>query len=288
MRTKKEIKATIVQRFMQDEFMKQEYGFDEEVTFESQFSLVSFENILFEIIAFAHFILEGFFDVHKKEVDTLIASKKLHNGIWIRDQLLNFQYGFTLIPGTDLWKNGNATPDEVEASKIIKYAAVTESVDEKRVICKIATEEGEKLQPLTATHIEAIAEWLSQIKATGIPYTIINYKPDLLLLQLRIFRNPLLLDQNGVHRITGKEPVKEALKEFMKELPFNGELRLQELANKIEQAEGVSLVQIDSAQSCWIDPATNNYGNYVEIDVRKIPESGYFELENFDGISYGI
>jgi|26BtaG_2_1085354.scaffolds.fasta_scaffold01419_9 hypothetical protein len=240
------------------------------------------------IVAFVIDLLRQMFETHKKEIDTLIASKKLHNGIWIRNQLLNFQYGYTLIPGTDVWKNGNATPDEVEASKIIKYAAVTESVDEKRVICKIATEEGEKLQPLTATHIEAIAEWLSQIKATGIPYTIINYKPDLLLLQLRIFRNPLLLDQNGVHRITGKEPVKEALKEFMKELPFNGELRLQELANKLEQAEGVSLVQIDSAQSCWIDPATNNYGNYVEIDVRKIPESGYFELENFDGISYGI
>src|SRR5690625_6826519 len=94
MRTRAEIKREIVDAFMANEEMQQRYGFDPNQSFESQFSLVSYENVLFEIIAFSHYILEQIFGVHKRELDELIASKKLHNGIWVREQLLNFQYGF--------------------------------------------------------------------------------------------------------------------------------------------------------------------------------------------------
>ena len=286
MRTRAEIKREIVDAFMANEEMQQRYGFDPNQSFESQFSLVSYENVLFEIIAFSHYILEQIFGVHKRELDELIASKKLHNGIWIREQLLNFQYGFNLIPGTDKWNNAGKTEDEILQSKIIKYAAVTESSNEKRVICKVATEIDEELQPLTSDEIEAVSEWLMQIKAAGVPYTLINYLPDLLQLNIRIYRDPLILTSNGVHRVDGTKPVEDALKEFMKELPFNGELRLQDLSNKLEQTEGVNLVQIDSVLTSWIDPGLGNYGDWQVVDVRKVPESGYFKIEDYNGINY--
>jgi len=286
MRTRAEIKREIVDAFMANEEMQQRYGFDPNQSFESQFSLVSYENVLFEIIAFSHYILEQIFGVHKRELDELIASKKLHNGIWVREQLLNFQYGFNLIPGTDKWNNAGKTEDEILQSKIIKYAAVTESSNEKRVICKVATEINEELQPLTPDEIEAVSEWLMQIKAAGVPYTLINYLPDLLQLNIRIYRDPLILTSNGVHRVDGTKPVEDALKEFMKELPFNGELRLQDLSNKLEQTEGVNLVQIDSVLTSWIDPGLGNYGDWQVVDVRKVPESGYFKIEDYNGINY--
>lgn len=286
MRTRAEIKREIVDAFMANEEMQARYGFDSDQSFESQFSLVSYENVLFEIIAFSHYILEQIFGVHKRELDELIASKKIHNGIWIRDQLLNFQYGFNLIPGTDQWNNAGKTEDEIQQSKIIKYAAVTESSNEKRVICKVATEINEELQPLTPDEIEAVSEWLMQIKAAGVPYTLINYLPDLLQLNIRIYRDPLILTSNGVHRVDGTKPVEDALKAFMKELPFNGELRLQDLSNKLEQTEGVNLVQIDSVLTSWIDPGLEDYGAWEVVDVRKVPESGYFKIEDFNGINY--
>lgn len=286
MRTRAEIKREIVDAFMANEEMQQRYGFDPNQSFESQFSLVSYENVLFEIIAFSHYILEQIFGVHKRELDELIASKKLHNGIWIREQLLNFQYGFTLIPGTDIWNNVGKTEAEILQSKIIKYAAVTESSNEKRVICKVATEIDGELQPLTSDEIEAVSEWLMQIKAAGVPYTLINYLPDLLQLNIRIYRDPLVLTSNGVHRVDGTKPVEDALKAFMKELPFNGELRLQDLSNKLEQTEGVNLVQIDSVLTSWIDAGLGNYGDWEVVDVRKVPESGYFKIEDFNGINY--
>lgn len=240
------------------------------------------------IIAYAINLLREMFVQHKVEMHELIASKKLHNGIWIRNKLLSFQYGFSLIPETDVWDNEEKTDEEIETSQIIKYAAVTESQDERRVICKIATEAGGELSPLGSGQIEAVSEWLKEIKPAGVPYTVISYSPDKLLLGLRVFRDALLLDNNGVHRITGEEPVKDALKAYLKELPFNGELRIQELANALEIVEGVRIVQVDYLQSSWVSAELGTYGDYQAIDVRKVPESGYFVFENFDEISYHV
>ncbi len=240
------------------------------------------------VMAFAIYTLELIFDNHKEELSGKIRSQKTHKAPWVRGMLLNFQYGFDLIGETDLFDNQGYTQDQIEASKIIKYAAVTESVDEKRLICKIATESNGELSPLSDTQIDAVKGWLKQVKAAGIPYTVINYLPDLLQLHIRIFRDPLVLDAGGVHRVTGKKPVEEALKDFMRELPFDGELRLQDLANKLEQTDGVHLVEIDSAQSAWIDATTNNYGAFTLIDVRRVPVSGYFKIQNFDNITYVV
>ena len=247
------------------------------------------------IIAYAINLLREMFEVHKSELEDLLITQKRHRAEDVRRRLLNFQYGFPLRPETDEFINGTASEDDIEASKIIKYAAVTESTNEKRVICKIATESaGGELEPIEAEEMDALAEYINRIKPAGVPYTVLNLPPDRLQLGVRIFRDPLLLDSNGVHRISGKEVVKDALKEFLKEMPFNGELRLQDLANKLEQTDGVNLVQIDYALSSWLDPEEEGYGDFVAIDVRKIPQSGYFKIanadgeEDFSGISYVV
>jgi hypothetical protein len=288
MRTQAQIKKEITDSFMANEALQSMYGFDPNISFELQFSLVSIENIWFEIVAAFHFILERLFDEHRTETHEYIASQKSHRLPQIRQRLLDFQYGFGLKPGTDEWSNGNASEETIEASKIIKYAAVVESQNESRVICKIATETGGELSPIEPTEFEAVNAFVKEIKPPGVPYTVINYLPDLLRLNIRIFRDPLVLTGGGVHRVTGLKPVEIALSEFMKELPFDGELRLQDLANKLENTEGVSLVQIDSAETAWLDAGSGQYGDYTAVDVRVVPESGYFKIEDYNGISYVV
>lgn len=280
---------------MQSTAIQAAYGVDPNTTFEEQFSLISFENILFELIAFAHFVIEQIFETHISEVRELLTIQKRHRAEDVRNRLLNFQYGFAIKPETDEFVNGTATDDEIAASKIIKYAAVTESTDEKRVICKIATENNAgELEPIETEEMEALSAYVQAIKPAGVPYTVLNLPPDRLQLGIRIFRDPLLLDSNGVHRISGKEVVKDALKDFLKNMPFNGELRMQDLANKLEQTEGVNLVQVDYALTAWLDAVGGGYGDFTAIDVRKIPESGYFRIENgngeedFSGITYVV
>ena len=240
------------------------------------------------IISYICHLLSQMFTTHKEETETAIRNQKVHRSPLIRQTLLDFQYGFSLIPGTDEWMNGTATDEEIETSKIIKYAAVVESDDEKRVICKIATENDDELSPITEEQLEAVVEFVKEIKPPGVPYTVINYLPDLLRLNIRIFRDPLVLTANGIHRVNGTKPVEVALMQFMKELPFNGELQLQELANKLEASDGGRLVQVDSAETAWLDADNGSYGDFEAIDVRTIPASGYFKIVDFTGISYVV
>lgn len=238
------------------------------------------------IVAYAIDVLRQIFEKHKAEMEMLLLTQKQHKAMDVRRRLLNFQLGFSLIPETDEYDNTGYTEQEIEASKIIKYAAVTDSNDQKGVVCKIATEVNGELTPIGDNDVDAVLSYIREIKPAGVPYRVVNFPPDLLSISIRIFRDPLILDKNGVHRIEGTEPVKESLKAFMKELPFNGELVLQSLQDKLQDTPGVKIAQIDYAASAWIDGTSSNYGNYVAIDVKKIPESGYFKLENYNGISY--
>ncbi|QTV06064.1 nucleotidyltransferase [Faecalibacter bovis] len=251
-------------------------------------SKTSIWRLMFYCVAFAIEQLAQLFSQHRKEIDDKIAKQKTHRLAWIQGMYLNFQYGFDLIPETDQFDNSNATDDQISESKIIKYCAVNESDTQREVIIKIATEVEGELSPLPQEVMETIDRYTSEIKGTGVPYRIINYVPDLLRLKIRVFRDPLLIDEQGMHRRNANFPVEDALKEFMKELPFDGALQIQDLSNKLESVTGVELVSVDLVQSCWVNPATSGYGDWRSIDVRKVPESGYFKIENFNGISYEV
>lgn len=251
-------------------------------------SKVSIWRLLVYVVAFCFWTIEKLFDTHRNEVDEILLQKIPHTLRWYRNKALEFMYGYDLINDSDKYDLTGLTDQEIEDAKIIKYSAVVEAEDESRLIVKIATESNGKLQPITNTEKEAFDTYIKEIKDAGVPITVINYLPDLLRLDIRIFRDPALLDENGISRLTGKKLVEEALQEFMKELPFNGELVLQEMANKLEVVSGVEIVDISGLQTAWVDPSTGSYGDYETIDVKYIPVSGYFEIENFNGVNYVV
>lgn len=241
------------------------------------------------IVAYATNVLESLFDKHYIEVTNIITELKPHTMRWYRQKALAFQYGFDLINDTDIFDNGTATEEQIAASKIIKYAAITEAITESRLILKIATEDNAgKLAPITVSQENSFVPYIEEIKDAGVAISVINYLPDILRLQLKIYYDPLVLTSTGVSIRTGKKPVEDALNEFMKELPFNGELILNSLIDKLQKTEGVKIPHLEQAASKWIDTATDAYGNFENISVKKIPVSGYFEIENFDNIEYVV
>ncbi|GIZ09974.1 nucleotidyltransferase [Flavobacterium sp. UMI-01] len=288
-RTKKQIKAEITTPFMANETLAAKYGFAVGASFDAEFSLVSLENILFEIMALALFIHELFFDQHTKEVNERLANEKAGTKPWYRTMALRFQYGFDLVPDKDYFDNGTATAEQIENSKIIKYAAVNEAQDSSRVILKIAGETDGVLTDFDdPAQVEAIESYINEIRVAGVEVTIINYKADRLYLNLRIKRDPLVLSADGLSKLDGNYPVNEALQEFMKELDFNGELRLSALVDKLQLVPGVLDATLLSASSSWIDPALDGYGVPQPIFISKIAESGYFEIVTFDNIAYVV
>lgn len=290
-RTRIQIKSEITTAFMANEVFASRYGFAVGASFESTFSLVSIENILIEIVALAHFIHESFFDKHDKEVKEMLNNEKAGGLPWYRTMALRFQFGFNLKGDTDKFDNGTATAEQIEASKIIKYSAVNEVSDNNgsRVIIKIAGEENGVLTNFTdETQVEAIVNYFKRIKIAGTTLTIINYRADKLYLTMQIKRDALVLNESGMSILNGGYPVNDALKEFMKELDFNGELRLSALVDKIQAVQGVIDATLFSAQSAWINPNVGDYGDPQPISISKIAESGYFEIVNFDNINYVV
>ena len=287
-RTKNEIKQQITDAFIRNEHIISAYGIDTSKSFEEQFSLVSFENTVFEIFAIILFLFEKIFDEHKKEVSEALSQQKPHTARWYRNKALAFQYGFDLITDTDKFNNQGFTEDQISASKIVKFSAVTEADTESRLIVKIATEQGGELQPISLGQKASFDAYINEIRDAGVKITTINYLPDILKLQIKIYRDPLVLNENGQSILTGEKPVEKAIKEYFKKLPFNGELVLAHLVDTLQKVEGVRIPHIILAESKWIDASVNNYGSFQPIEVKTIPVSGYFKIENFDNISYEV
>ena len=240
------------------------------------------------ITAFVIWTLEKIFDEHKKEVSEALSEQKPHTARWYRNKALAFQYGFDLRSETDLFDNTGKSKEEIENSKIIKYSAVTEVETESRLIVKIATEQSGELQPISQGQKASFDAYINEIRDAGVRITTINYLPDILKLQMKIYRDPLVLNENGQSILTGEKPVEKAIKEYFKKLPFNGELVLAHLVDSLQQVEGVKIPHIILAESKWIDAETNGYGNFQPIEVKTIPISGYFKIENFNGIEYVV
>jgi len=288
MRTRKDIKNQITASFISNEYMIAFYGLTVGKTFEEEFSLVSFENILFDILSYSIYLLEQLFNQHQKEVDEQLYNQKSGRLPWYRFMALKFQYGFDLITDSDEYDNTGYTAEQIETSKIIKYSAVNDGDIQGVIIVKIAGETDNKLAPITPEQQTSVEAYFNEIKYAGSRINVINFLPDILSLNIQIFRDPLVLDSNGTSIVNGGKPVETAINEFMKELPFDGELVLAHLVDKLQAVDGVKIPHLLQASSSWIDAATDDYGAATVINVKRVPESGYFEVINFDNITYVV
>ncbi|WP_423912544.1 nucleotidyltransferase [Capnocytophaga gingivalis] len=237
------------------------------------------------IIAVAIWSLEKLFDLHRADIDRRLSELKPHTARWYRSKALAFQYGFDFLPDSDKFNITGHTEEAIEASKIVKYSAVIESKNEGRLIVKIAGEQGEQLQPITDAQKQAFEAYLQEIKDAGVRLSVVNYQPDILHLQMKIVYDPLVLDSNGQSIIHATHPVETAIKDYLKRLPFNGELVLAHLIDALQQAEGVKIPHLVLAQSKNIT-SSGEYGAFETIEISKIPTAGYFTIDNFNDITY--
>lgn len=275
-RTKTEIKKQITDAFTQNEHIISAYKLDTTKSFEEQFSLVSFENTIFEIFAIVLFLFEKIFDQHRKEISEQIRTQKIFSLPWYRDMALRFQYGFTLVYERDYYDNTGKTDEEISQSKIVKYAAISEI--DNVLILKIATEKNGELQRINDDEETAFAHYMNRVKAAGVEIRIINAEPDLLSIDMVVLYDPLVMKKDGtLIQNPSEKPVETAIKEYLKLLPFNGELVLAHLTDHLQKVQGVAVPEIYLAQSKWVDDA-----DYQPISIKVIPNSGYFKLSNLN------
>ena len=249
-----------------------------------------------EVVSTAYWAFVNVRDLHDKETDFLIQEQKVPNQRWYRNKALSFQYGFDVENDTDIFKptiqvNGEdveATEEQIEASKVIKYCAVDRKVIANRasLIIKIAGEENGEIVQTSDEEKEALKKWfeVDGAAAAGDVITYINYKGDILSFSVDVYVNPLVLMSDGRHKINLNYPVEDSIKTYLKNLPFNGEFDVQKFEAAILATEGVLKLKTNKVESKWIVASggdADGYGLFQPISVYKIPESGYFKVLDF-------
>lgn len=227
------------------------------------------------VVAVSIFALENLFDLFTADVNEIIAAKNPHTLRWYAEKSKAFQYGYNLPADTDLYDNTGIAESVIDTSKIIAHAAVVEQ--ERGLRIKVAKSSGANLEALETTELNAFKDYLAKVKDAGVKLNITSTAADKLKLSYRIKYNALVLNASG-GRIDGTvaTPVKDAIKQHLKNLPFNGIFSVTGLVDDIQKVEGVQDVKIDVVQT--------KYGAlpFSSVDIDYIPDSGYLIIEDAD------
>ena len=240
------------------------------------------------VVSYAIWLLEKLFDTHKQEITKALYEQKSGSLRWYRKKALDYQDGFDLLPGSDRFNNEGAIKEDIEKSKIVKYAAVTEAEGKSQLIVKAAGEQHGKLVQLSPSQTYRFKTYIKEIRYAGTPVNVISLPPDRLYLNIDIYRDPLILDEKGVNLRSGEKSAESAISQYLKTLPFNGEFVVQSLVDCLQRVAGVHIVHVIKIESSSIKGAIDDYGPKQSISVYTIPQSGYFEIANFDEINYVV
>lgn len=265
MRKITDIKDSIAGDFMRSEDVAKAYGFAPDDSFTAHFSKVSVESVLFYIFATAAWVLENLFDEHKKEVTTRIEEILPHRPKWYRDKVLKFMKNKALIADTDEYDTEGMSEDDVAADMVVKHAVATENKDASILTIKVAGERDGKRCQLDEQAETQLAAYITEIKDAGVRINLINSLPDVFNCEVDIYYDPMLLPE-GV-----EAACRETIKEYIENLPFNGEYTNMALVDELQKVEGAKIVEFKGATTAGGGETT-----ITTINARYVPIAGYF------------
>lgn len=186
---------------------------------------------------------------------------------WYVTASKQYQHGYSLTFNQTTQRFEYAQEDEL--AKIIANASATEINGE--VIIKVTKSGG---VPLTQSELSAFEAYIDKLRPAGINTTVRSEVPDKLKVSLTIYKDPLVMDDNGeLYDSPGTFPVQDAIEQYLTELPFDGRLVLTFLQDAVQSAKGV------------VNPVINNafykYGQtaYMAIIDEQKAFSGLFEID---------
>lgn len=237
-------------------------------------SKVAIWRLLFFVVAVGIWSHEKIFDLHKAEIEqraTEIVSGTLR---WYRDQALKFQYGDALIWNDEILKFEYAPTST--GAKIVAQASATEPAgSNNQVRIKVARlNTSNELEPLDPSQATAFYNYINQIKFAGTNVAITNISADLLKLQIEVVYNPLLLTNTGeLISDPGVYPVRDAINNFIKFLPFDAIFNRNKFIDAMQSATGVvdPIINVIEAKTGALP--------YVAINQNYVANAGYLTID---------
>lgn len=271
MSNRKAIKKELTDAFINDPLVIEKYGLIPGLTFEEQFSKVSVEDCFFNAISFS-------FDIHQNIVSTNAENSRPHTIRWYLEQAMSFLDGLELQWIDGQFKYDTTAVFDIELRKIIDRCAVVESTDGELVF-KVAKDNSGVLSPLSAAEIVRFNKYLNLIKDAGNRIRIISNSADKLKATINVYVDVLVIDTTTGRQLNVEGnvfPVKDAIKNYLANLEFNGAFVRELFKDEISKSVGVKFSVIEDLQ--WKFGALP----FVSIGEWKISEAGYFIFEDVD------
>ncbi|HTF18165.1 MAG TPA: hypothetical protein VK658_08845 [Chryseolinea sp.] len=177
-------------------------------------------------------------DRFESEVTELIRNNFIGTPEWYYNRALEFQLGYDLtLQGTRF-----SYPVNDPTSQIIKAVSVTENSGSTLFI-KVAKENVSSgdLEALTAQEKTQFTKYITKIKLAGTKINIVSLASDQLIMSGTTVYYDSIYDPSVV-----KDAVELALRTYMKSLPFDGKVRLNDVIDTIQNVTGVNDVSVDN------------------------------------------
>lgn len=269
MRTLAQITISLKQAFVDNATLREAYGLDPALTFDAQFSPVSIEAALVNVVAFIVHAHEWLWSAKERELERKALLTLVGTSGWYEQKLREFQNGHELTYHPD-GTYRYATPDP--AARIVRRVAM--SPMEGGLFIKVAAEDeqGNAIQ-LTAEQLLNLGQYLWQIRMAGTRMELVSLPPDRLQASIDLYFS-------GSYT-AARDAAIAALHGYLAALPFDGAITRGNLITELNGAAGIDDVYIHSLHQ--------RYGAAAPVPIARaaVPVSGYWALDGADN-QFGV
>lgn len=245
-RTILEIKKSMTEQFMSDSVIRSKYGLKDGDSFDVKFSKVSFENILFFIVAAAIYVVESLFDQFSAHIEKRISEAVIASIPWYHRIALEFQYGDELVLNEQTQEYGYAVTDE--SRRVVKYAAVRDNASGVNIL--VSGEENGLPAALDDDVLTAFKYYLNKRKPAGVLMSVRSYDPDSLQMEIRVQYDPLVMNPEGSLILEPDVfPVEDAIKAYLAGIVYGGSFNKTRFVDAIQAVSGVEDVVVDEIRT---------------------------------------
>jgi hypothetical protein len=211
------------------------------------------------VVATGIFTIETLMDTFKADVTALSDVLITGTTRWLAEESKKFQVGDTLV-----FINGIYKYSVINTSlQIVQRASAKEGANGS-VLLKVAKLTGGIPEKLTVAELNSFKGYIDQIKGAGVLVIVISDDPDELIVNYKIYYDPLVLSPTGESlSAPGTFPVEDNINSFIGNLDFDGVLNITKMTDSIQSVSGVKDPVFQSASARFgafpFLPITDNY-----------------------------
>ena len=261
-----EIKTEIAREFMRNVSAAELYGFVPGSEFGDVFGAASVENIMLYVWAVCAWTVEQLVSRHKEEVTAELEELIAHRPKWYRDKVLRFMVGKELEPDSDTYDTTGMSEGDIAAARVVKHAVAMESKDSSLLTIKVAGESGGVRRPITPGQETQLKAYINEIKDAGVRTALVNMEADTFGCTVDVYYNAMLEPD------TVQTECRDVICDYIENLPFNGEYTNMALIDRLQQVEGVKIVELQGSSVKAANESTT-----TQINARLTPAAGYFK-----------